>query len=80
VTLIDRQYDHVFELLFYQVACGSLSPDEIAALLPSILSRRTNDRLLRGDVQDANHVSKWVPIADKAIFEHDSLIVVADPG
>jgi NADH dehydrogenase FAD-containing subunit len=39
VTLIDRQYDHVFELLLYQVACGSLSPDEISALLRSVLKR-----------------------------------------
>jgi NADH dehydrogenase FAD-containing subunit len=71
VTLIDRQYDHVFELLWYQVACGSLSPDEIAALLRSVLNGQTNTRLLRGDVQDADQVSKRVLLADQAIFEDD---------
>jgi NADH dehydrogenase FAD-containing subunit len=59
VTLIDRQYDHAFELLWYQVACGSLSPDEIAALLRSVLNCQTNARLLRSDAQDADRSACW---------------------
>jgi NADH dehydrogenase len=75
VTLIDRRNYHLFQPLLYQVATGSLSPGEIAAPLRSVLSRQTNTRVLLGDVQDIDPVSKRVLLADGASFGYDSLIV-----
>jgi NADH dehydrogenase len=77
VTLIDRHNYHLFQPLLYQVATGSLSPGEIAAPLRSVLSRQKNTRVLLGDVQDVDPVSKRVLLADGASFEYDSLIVAS---
>jgi NADH:ubiquinone reductase (H+-translocating) len=77
VTLIDRRNYHLFQPLLYQVATGSLSPGEIAAPLRGVLSRQKNTRVLLGDVQDIDPVSKHVLLADGASFEYDSLIVAA---
>jgi NADH:ubiquinone reductase (H+-translocating) len=77
VTLIDRRNYHLFQPLLYQVATGSLSPGEIAAPLRSILSRQKNTRVLMGDVQDLDPVSKHVQLADGACYEYDSLIVAS---
>jgi len=77
VTLIDRRNYHLFQPLLYQVATGSLSPGEIAAPLRGVLSRQKNTRVLLGDVQDIDPVSKRVLLADGASFQYDSLIVAA---
>jgi len=77
VTLIDRRNYHLFQPLLYQVATGSLSPGEIAAPLRGVLGRQKNTRVLLGDVQDIDPVSKRVLLADGASFEYDSLIVAA---
>jgi NADH dehydrogenase len=77
VTLIDRRNYHLFQPLLYQVATGSLSPGEIAAPLRSILSRQKNTRVLMGEVQDIDPVSKHVLLADGACYEYDSLILAA---
>src|ERR1700723_2023970 len=77
VTLIDRRNYHLFQPLLYQIATGSLSPGEIAAPLRSVLSRQENTRVLMGEVQDIDPVSKRVLLADGASFEYDSLIVAA---
>jgi NADH:quinone reductase (non-electrogenic) len=77
VTLIDRRNYHLFQPLLYQVATGSLSPGEVAAPLRGVLSRQKNTRVLLGDVQDIDPVSKRVQLADGASFEYDSLIVAA---
>jgi NADH:quinone reductase (non-electrogenic) len=77
VTLIDRHNYHLFQPLLYQVATGSLSPGEIAAPLRSVLSHQKNTRVLLGDVQDIDPLSKRVLLADGASLEYDSLIVAA---
>jgi NADH dehydrogenase len=77
VTLIDRRNYHLFQPLLYQIATGSLSPGEIAAPLRSVLSRQENTRVLMGEVQDVDPVSKRVLLADGASLEYDSLIVAA---
>src|ERR1700758_179121 len=77
VTLIDRRNYHLFQPILYQVATGSLSPGEIAAPLRGVLSRQQNTRVLLGDVQDIDPVSKRVELADGASFEYDSLIVAS---
>src|SRR5215469_2795139 len=77
VTLIDRRNYHLFQPLLYQVATGSLSPGEIAAPLRGVLSHQKNTRVLLGDVQDVDPVSKRVLLADGASFEYDFLIAAA---
>ncbi len=77
VILIDRRNYHLFQPLLYQVATGSLSPGEIAAPLRGVLSRQKNTRVLLGDVQDIDPVSKQVLLADGGSFEYDFLIVAA---
>jgi NADH dehydrogenase len=77
ITLIDRRNYHLFQPLLYQVATGSLSPGEIAAPLRGVLSRQKNTRVLLGEVNDIDPVSKHVHLEDGASFEYDFLIVAA---
>jgi NADH:quinone reductase (non-electrogenic) len=77
VTLIDRRNYHLFQLLLYQVATGSLAPGDIAAPLRSVLSRQRNTRVLLENVVDVDPVSKHVFLEDGAILDYDSLIVAA---
>jgi NADH:quinone reductase (non-electrogenic) len=77
VTLVDRRNYHLFQPLLYQVATGSLSPGEIAAPLRGVLSRQKNARVLLGDVQDVDPLTKRVSLADGESLEYDSLIVAA---
>jgi NADH dehydrogenase len=60
VTLIDRQNFYLFQPLAYQVATGSLSPEEVAMPLRQITRRQRNTRVILGEVVgfdlDARHV------------------------
>jgi NADH dehydrogenase len=60
VTLIDRQNFYLFQPLAYQVATGSLSPDEVAVPLRQITRKQHNTRVILGEVVgfdlDARHV------------------------
>ena len=51
ITLIDRRNFHLFQPLTYQVATGSLSPEEVAYPLRAIVKRRRNVRVLLGEVK-----------------------------
>jgi NADH dehydrogenase len=75
VTLIDRRNFHLFQPLMYQVATGSLSPGEIAAPLRSVLSRQKNTQVLLGEAADVDPDARKVTLADRGVFEYDSLIV-----
>jgi NADH dehydrogenase len=77
VTLIDRRNYHLFQPLLYQVATGSLSAEEVASPLRSVLSRQKNTRVWLGTVVDIDPDSKRVLLADGAIVPYDSLIVAA---
>ena len=61
VTLIDRNNYHLFQPLSYQVATGSLSPDEITEPLRTIFRRDRNVRVMLGEVTaldlDGRHVT-----------------------
>jgi NADH dehydrogenase len=50
ITLVDRHNYHLFQPLTYQVATGSLSPEEIAVPLRMIFRRRADVRVLLGEV------------------------------
>src|ERR1700751_5239522 len=71
ITLIDRRNFHLFQPLLYQVATGSLSPGEIAALLRAVLSKQRNARVLLGDVVGVNPDTNSILLADGAIIQYD---------
>src|ERR1700676_113154 len=75
VTLIDRRNFHLFQPLLYQVATGSLSPGEIAAPLPGVLSRQKKTRVLIGEAVDIDPDAKRVILGDGGDFPYDSLVV-----
>jgi NADH dehydrogenase len=50
VTLIDRNNHHLFQPLTYQVATGSLSPDEIGKPLRTIFRRKRDVSVLMSEV------------------------------
>jgi NADH dehydrogenase len=60
ITLIDRQNFYLFQPLAYQVATGSLSPEEVAVPLRQIVRKQRNVRVILGEVvgfdTDARHV------------------------
>jgi NADH:ubiquinone reductase (H+-translocating) len=80
VTLVDRQNFHLFQPLAYQVATGSLSPDEVAAPLRQILRRQRNAHVILGEVDgfdlDARRVSVTsLPNGGKLALDYDALVV-----
>jgi NADH dehydrogenase len=81
VTLVDRHNYHLFQPLTYQVATGTLSPDEIAEPLRAIFRRQRRVRVVMAEVtgidlerrrlilQPAGDAQRTVP--------YDSLVVAA---
>lgn len=75
VTLIDRRNHHLFQPLLYQVATAGLSPGNIAAPLRGILRRRSNIRVLLGEMIDLDAQNREVILADGAHIQYDYLLV-----
>src|SRR3978361_1219107 len=50
ITLVDRQNFYLFQPLAYQVATGSLSPEEVAVPLRQIVRKQRNARVILGEV------------------------------
>ncbi len=80
VTLVDRRNFHLFQPLLYQVATGSLSPDEIATPLRAVLRRQANARVLLGQARDVDLAARTVHIdqagaGEGADIPYDTLIV-----
>jgi NADH dehydrogenase len=81
VTLIDRNNYHLFQPLTYQVATGSLSPDEIAEPLRTIFRRDTSVHVVMGEVTDVDLERRVVrvepPASDLEAREvaYDTLVV-----
>jgi NADH dehydrogenase len=81
VTLIDRNNYHLFQPLNYQVATGSLSPDEIAEPLRSIFRRDREVRVLLGEAVRVDVEARAVVLApgagelDEQAIPYDSLVV-----
>jgi len=67
VTQIDRRNYHLFQLLLYKVANGSLEPGEIAAPLRDVLSRQRNTRVSLDNVVDVDPNSEHVFLESEAI-------------
>jgi NADH dehydrogenase FAD-containing subunit len=81
VTLVDRDYHHLFQPLLYQCATGILSEGQIAAPLRSVLKKNKNVQVVLADATgidaDARKLIAVRPIGDRLEFEYDDLIVAA---
>ena len=75
VTLIDRRNFHLFQPLLYQVATGSLSPEDIASPLRGVLKDQKNTRVLTGQVIDVDPERKVVILEDGDEVAYDALII-----
>ena len=74
VIIIDRVNHHMFQPLFYQVACGRIEPSNISFPFRKIFQRSRNTQFRMTNVQ------KIVPeqnkiITDEAEFSYDKLII-----
>jgi NADH dehydrogenase len=82
VTLVDRQNFYLFQPLVYQVATGSLSPEEVAVPLRQIVRRQRNARVILGEVVgfdlEARHVVvDHLPNGGRAMEVPYDLLLVA---
>src|SRR5688500_10456031 len=75
VTVVDRRNHHVFQPLLYQVATATLSPGDIAAPIRWIFRHQQNLRVLLGEVEAIDPVSRHVRLPDGAVIGYDYLIV-----
>jgi NADH dehydrogenase len=74
VTLIDKRNFHLFQPLLYQVATGSLSPNNISSPLRSLLKHHKNIEVLMGEVIHIDAQQQTVKMPYREI-SYDSLIV-----
>jgi NADH dehydrogenase len=81
VTLVDRHNYHLFQPLTYQVATGTLSPDEIAEPLRVIFRRQRRVHVVMAEVTDLD-LERRVVVVQPAIggaasrtLPYDTLIV-----
>jgi NADH dehydrogenase len=83
VTLIDRTNHHLFQPLTYQVATGSLSPDEIAEPLRTIFRRDRHVRVVLGEVTGIDPAARAVAVrpaareGEETAVPYDTLVVAA---
>ena len=75
VTLIDRRNFHLFQPLLYQVATGSLPPEDIASPLRGVLKKQKNTTVLTGQVIDVDPERRVVVLEDGDEVAYDALIV-----
>jgi NADH dehydrogenase len=81
VTLVDRQNYHLFQPLTYQVATGTLSPDEIAEPLRAIFRRQRRVRVVMAEVTGIDLARRRLilksAVAAQQSVPYDSLVVAA---
>jgi NADH:quinone reductase (non-electrogenic) len=81
ITLVDRNNYHLFQPLNYQVATGSLAPEEIAEPLRTIFRKEDNVEVLMAEVtgvdleRRALQVRPTVGELDTREIEYDTLVV-----
>jgi NADH dehydrogenase len=81
VTLVDRHNYHLFQPLTYQVATGTLSPDEIAEPLRAIFRRQRRVRVVMAEVTgidlERRRLILQPPGDAQRTVPYDSLVVAA---
>ena len=75
ITLIDRQNDHLFQPLLYQVATAGLSAPDIAAPLRHILRRQANVEVRLAEVTDIDVTARRVWLGADASLEFEYLLL-----
>src|SRR5277367_3759409 len=81
VTLVDRDYHHLFQPLLYQCAMGILSEGQIAAPLRSVLKKHRNVQVVMAEATGIDPAARRLnavrPTGDPIEFGYDDLIVAA---
>ena len=74
VILIDRNNFHTFQPLLYQVATGSLAPDNIGFPFRRKISNMSNVAFRKAEVESIDPQEKTV-ITSKGVFSYDYLVL-----
>jgi NADH dehydrogenase len=74
VIVLDRVNHHMFQPLFYQVACGRIEPSNISFPFRKIFQRSRNTQFRLTEVKEIDPVHNRV-ITDEAEFTYDKLII-----
>ena len=74
VIVLDRVNHHMFQPLFYQVACGRIEPSNISFPFRKIFQRSRNTQFRLTEVKEIDTANNKV-ITDEAEFTYDKLII-----
>lgn len=74
VIVLDRMNHHMFQPLFYQVACGRIEPSNISFPFRKIFQQSRNIQFRLTDVKEIDPSQNKV-ITDEAEFRYDKLII-----
>lgn len=74
VVLIDKVNHHMFQPLFYQVACGRIEPSNISFPFRKIFQRSRNIQFRMANVLSILPEEKKI-ITDEAAFSYDKLVI-----
>lgn len=74
VLVLDRVNHHMFQPLFYQVACGRIEPSNISFPFRKIFQRSRNTQFRLTEVRSIDTAGNKV-ITDEAEFSYDKLII-----
>jgi NADH:ubiquinone reductase (H+-translocating) len=81
VTVVDRDYHHLFQPLLYQCATGILSEGQIAAPIRSVLKRHKNVQVALAEATGIDVEKRRLiavrPSGEQVEFGYDDLIVAA---
>lgn len=74
VIVLDRVNHHMFQPLFYQVACGRIEPSNISFPFRKIFQQSRNTQFRLTEVKEIDPVNNKV-ITDEAEFTYDKLVI-----
>ncbi|RMZ57941.1 NAD(P)/FAD-dependent oxidoreductase [Chryseobacterium nematophagum] len=74
IIILDRVNHHMFQPLFYQVACGRIEPSNISFPFRKIFQRSRNIQFRLTEVKEIDTTNNKV-ITDEAEFTYDKLII-----
>ncbi|MBB6372034.1 NAD(P)/FAD-dependent oxidoreductase [Chryseobacterium shigense] len=74
VIVLDRMNHHMFQPLFYQVACGRIEPSNISFPFRKIFQQSRNTQFRLTEVKEIDPVNNKV-ITDEAEFTYDKLVI-----
>jgi NADH:ubiquinone reductase (H+-translocating) len=77
VTLVDRNNDHQFQPLLYQVATSQLAPSDIAYALRKLFRNDQNVDVKLGEVTSVDPATRVVTMADGERLGADALVIAA---